>query len=97
MLLAAASWLTLTVHDAIPKARELATAEFATLRLRLLKIAARIVETTSCIRSRSPRHVPKPISLAACQARCCHSTGGLCAPVRPTIPQARCKVPVVRW
>ncbi len=37
----------LTVRDAIPKARESATAEFATLRLRLLKIAARVVETTS--------------------------------------------------
>jgi len=36
----AAYWLMLTVRDAIPKARELATAEFATLRLRLLKIAA---------------------------------------------------------
>ena len=32
-----------TVRDAIPKARELATAEFTTLRLRLLKIAARVV------------------------------------------------------
>src|ERR1019366_5172997 len=42
--------LMLTVRDAIPKARELATAEFATLRLRLLKIAARVVETTSRIR-----------------------------------------------
>ena len=40
----------LTVRDAIPKVRELATAEFTTLRLRLLKIAARIVETTSRIR-----------------------------------------------
>ena len=39
-----------TVRDAIPKAQELATAEFATLRLRLLKIAARVVETTSRIR-----------------------------------------------
>ena len=46
----AAYWLMLTVRDAIPKARELATAEFATLRLRLLKIAARVVETTSRIR-----------------------------------------------
>src|SRR6476659_3454470 len=44
----AAYWLMLTVRDAIPK--ELATAEFATLRLRLLKIAARVVETTSRIR-----------------------------------------------
>ena len=40
----------MTVRDAIPKVRELATAEFATLRLRLLKIAARVVETTSRIR-----------------------------------------------
>jgi hypothetical protein len=31
----AAYWLMLTVRDAIPKVRELATAEFATLRLRL--------------------------------------------------------------
>jgi hypothetical protein len=46
----AAYWLMLTVRDAIPKARELATAEFATLRLRLLKIAARVVETASRIR-----------------------------------------------
>ena len=50
MLHTAAYWLTLTVRDAIPKVRELATAEFATLRLRLLKIAARVVETTSRIR-----------------------------------------------
>jgi hypothetical protein len=45
-----AYWLMLTVRDAIPKIRELATAEFATLRLRLLKIAARVVETTSRVR-----------------------------------------------
>ncbi|WP_284278371.1 transposase, partial [Bradyrhizobium liaoningense] len=45
-----ATMLGLTVRDAIPKARELAAAEFARLRLRLLKIAARVVETTSRIR-----------------------------------------------
>ena len=50
LLHTAAYWLMLTVRDAIPKARELATAEFATLRLRLLKLAARVVETTSRIR-----------------------------------------------
>ncbi len=33
----AAYWLLLTVRDAILKVRELATAEFATLRARLLK------------------------------------------------------------
>ena len=40
----------LAVRDAIPKARDLAKAEFATLRLRLLKIAARVVETASRVR-----------------------------------------------
>jgi hypothetical protein len=46
----AAYWLMLTVRDAIPKARDLAIAEFNTLRLRLIKIAARVVETTGRIR-----------------------------------------------
>src|SRR6266568_3993372 len=46
----AAYWLLLTVRDAIPKIRDLATAEFATLRLRLLKIAARVAETKSRVR-----------------------------------------------
>ena len=46
----AAYWLMLTVRDTIPKPRDLATAEFATLRLRLLKIAARIIETASRVR-----------------------------------------------
>jgi hypothetical protein len=46
----AAYWLMLTVRDAIPKTQELATAEFATLRLRLLQIAARVVETASRVR-----------------------------------------------
>jgi hypothetical protein len=50
VLYTAAYWLMLTVRDAIPKARDLAKAEFATLRLRLLKIAARIVETASRVR-----------------------------------------------
>ena len=46
----AAYWLMLTVRDAIPKSRELANAEFATLRLRLLKIAARVIETATRVR-----------------------------------------------
>src|SRR3974390_3200091 len=46
----AAYWLMLTVRDAIPKTRDLAKAEFATLRLRLIKIAARVVETASRVR-----------------------------------------------
>jgi DDE family transposase len=46
----AAYWLMLTVRDAIPKPQPLAVAEFATLRARLLKIAARITETASRVR-----------------------------------------------
>jgi Transposase DDE domain group 1 len=46
----AAYWLMLDVRDAIPKQRELAKAEFSTLRLRLIKIAARVIETASRVR-----------------------------------------------
>ena len=46
----AAYWLMLTVRDAIPKAEKLAGCEFTTLRLRLLKIAARISETATRVR-----------------------------------------------
>jgi len=46
----AAYWLMLTVRDAIAKTEALAKAEFATLRLRLLKIGARIMETASRVR-----------------------------------------------
>ena len=46
----AAYWLMWRLRQAIPKTTTLATAEFATLRLRLLKIAARVVETASRIR-----------------------------------------------
>ena len=45
-----AYWLMLTVRDAIPTTRDLAKAEFATLRLRLIKIAARVIETGSRVR-----------------------------------------------
>ena len=37
----------LTVCDMIPKSHALAMAEFATLRLRLLKLGARGIETAS--------------------------------------------------
>jgi len=46
----AAYWLVLALRDAIPEIQDLAKAEFATLRSRLLKIAARIIETKSRIR-----------------------------------------------
>ena len=41
----AAYWLMRTVRDAVPKSHALAQAEFATLRIRLLKFGARIRET----------------------------------------------------
>jgi hypothetical protein len=46
----AAFWLLWRIQQEIPKATALATAEFATLRLRLLKIAARVIETATRIR-----------------------------------------------
>ena len=46
----AAYWLMLTIRDAIPAPRDLAKAEFTTLRLRLLKIAARVTETAARVR-----------------------------------------------
>jgi len=46
----AAYWLMLTVRDTIPKTHVLAKAEFTTLRLRLLKIGTRVMETTARIR-----------------------------------------------
>jgi hypothetical protein len=46
----AAYWLMLTVRDAIPQPHPLATAEFTTLRTRLLKIAGRITEAATRVR-----------------------------------------------
>ncbi len=46
----AAYWLMLTLRDRIPKLHPLASAEFATLRLHLLKVAGRVIETASRVR-----------------------------------------------
>ena len=46
----AAYWLILAVRDAIPTTHALAKAEFTTIRLRLLKVAARVTETASRVR-----------------------------------------------
>ena len=45
-----AYWLMLALRNAIPATHELAKAEFDTLRIKLLKIGARIIETASRIR-----------------------------------------------
>ena len=44
------STIWLAARQTIPKTHDLARAEFATIRLRLLKIAARISETTTRVR-----------------------------------------------
>jgi hypothetical protein len=46
----AAYWLMRTVRDAIPMPQPLASGEFSTIRLRLLKIAVRVKETGTRIR-----------------------------------------------
>jgi hypothetical protein len=46
----AADWLILIVRGGIPRAHPLATAELATIRLRLLKRATRVIETTARVR-----------------------------------------------
>ena len=46
----AAYWLLLRLRDAIPKMQALATAEFTTLQLCLVKVAARVIESASRVR-----------------------------------------------
>ena len=43
-------WLMWSVRQALPQTAALRVAEFATIRLRLIKIAARVVETATRIR-----------------------------------------------
>jgi hypothetical protein len=56
----AAYWLMLGVRDAIPAASPLARVEFVTLRLRLLKIGARVVESVTRIRIHFASACPDP-------------------------------------
>jgi hypothetical protein len=46
----AAYWLMLTVRGTIPRGHALATAEFTTIRVRLLKLGARVIEMASRVR-----------------------------------------------
>jgi hypothetical protein len=54
----AAYWLMLQVRAAIPRPQPLASGEFSTIRLRLLKIAVRIKETASRVRLAFASHCP---------------------------------------
>jgi Transposase DDE domain group 1 len=55
----AAYWLTLAVRDAIPKTDPLAKAEFATIRERLFKMGARVIEHAARIRIQLPTSCPE--------------------------------------
>jgi hypothetical protein len=55
----AAYWLTLAVRDAIPQTDPLAKAEFATIRERLFKMGARIIEHAARIRIQLPTSCPE--------------------------------------
>jgi hypothetical protein len=59
MLVTAAFWLMHTVRAAIPEGHALAKAEFHTLRLKLMKIAVRVVEHASRIRAHLPTSCPE--------------------------------------
>ena len=95
----AAYWLMLTVRDAIPKPRDLAKAEFSTLRLRLIKIAARVIETASRVRLAFAAGCPEADlfrGLPGALARSAPERRGK-EPLRPPHPSnAFAKVSVVR-
>jgi hypothetical protein len=55
----AAYWLMLGVRDAIPQTEPLAKAEFATIRERLIKIGARVIEHLARIRIQLPTSCPE--------------------------------------
>jgi Transposase DDE domain group 1 len=67
----AAYWLLLAMRDAAPKRSPLSTAEFATIRLRLIKIAARVVEGAARIRVYLPTACPERAVFRALAGRLC--------------------------
>jgi Transposase DDE domain group 1 len=67
----AAYWLMLAMRDAAPKRSLLSTAEFATIRLRLIKIAARVVEGAARIRVYLPTACPDRAVFRALAGRFC--------------------------
>jgi hypothetical protein len=69
-----AYWLMLKLRDAIPQPQPLARAEFTTLRMRLLKVAARVIETASRVRIAFAAACPDG-ALFASLARCLQPAG----------------------
>jgi Transposase DDE domain group 1 len=66
----AAYWLLLCVRDAIPSRQPLATAEFTTLRLHLIKIGACIIETATRVRIACTAACPEADLFAALVRSC---------------------------
>ena len=60
----AAYWVMHTLRAAVPKKHPLAKAEFATIRLRLIKIAARVIEHAARIRVFLPTRCPEAATFA---------------------------------
>jgi hypothetical protein len=87
----------LTLRDAIPKPHALAKAEFATIRLRLIKLGARVIETASRIRLAFAAACPEAALIKASrpyhQSRRAVKAGAVAAPSnRPGNPQRVAKV-----
>jgi hypothetical protein len=73
----AAFWLMHGVRAAIPKASPLASAEFATIRQRLIKIGARVIEHIARIRIQLPTSYPVGTGFVASLARSGGNVTGL--------------------
>jgi hypothetical protein len=71
----AAYWLMLAVRDAIPRTDPLAKAEFATIRERLIKVGARIIEHAARIRIQLPTSFPQARLFRAVARRLAPSSG----------------------
>ena len=67
----AAYWLMLAMRGAVPARAQLSYAEFATMRLRLIKIAARVVEGAARIRVYLPTACPDRAVFRALAGRFC--------------------------
>ena len=67
----AAYWLLLAMRNAVAKRSPLATAEFATIRVRLIKLAARVIEGAARIRVFLPTACPDRALFRALAGRLC--------------------------
>jgi Transposase DDE domain group 1 len=67
----AAYWLMLAMRDAVPARSTLANSDFTTLRLRLIKIAARVIEGVARIRVCLPTACPERDVFRALAGRFC--------------------------